>query len=59
MDFILGVDGGGTKTVVQISDLSGEVVTENSFFKLLISIFLADVCTGSNISTPISIKSGI
>ena len=29
MDYILGVDGGGTKTVVQIADCSGKLLAEN------------------------------
>ena len=29
MDYVLGVDGGGTKTIVQIADLSGKVVAES------------------------------
>ena len=29
MDYILGVDGGGTRTIVQVADLSGEVVAES------------------------------
>lgn len=29
MDYILGVDGGGTKTIVQVADLSGEVIAES------------------------------
>lgn len=29
MDLILGVDGGGTKTTVQIADLNGKLITEN------------------------------
>jgi len=29
LDYILGVDGGGTKTIVQVADLSGEVIAES------------------------------
>jgi len=29
LDYILGVDGGGTRTIVQVADLSGEVVAES------------------------------
>ena len=29
MDYILGVDGGATKTIVQVADLSGEVIAES------------------------------
>ncbi|GAG63824.1 unnamed protein product, partial [marine sediment metagenome] len=29
MDYVLGVDGGGTKTIVQVADLSGKVVAES------------------------------
>ncbi|HAJ94911.1 MAG TPA: ATPase, partial [Actinobacteria bacterium] len=29
MDYILGVDGGGTKTIVQITDSSGKLITES------------------------------
>ncbi|MBA7675432.1 hypothetical protein ES703_83667 [subsurface metagenome] len=31
MDYILGVDGGATKTVVQIADLSEKVVAESEY----------------------------
>jgi len=29
LDYVLGVDGGGTKTIVQVADLSGKVVAES------------------------------
>ena len=31
MDYILGVDGGATKTVIQIADLSGKVISETKY----------------------------
>lgn len=31
MDYILGVDGGATKTVVQITDISGKVISESNY----------------------------
>lgn len=31
MDYILGVDGGGTKTFVQITDISGKVISESKY----------------------------
>lgn len=29
MDYVLGVDGGGTKTIVQVADCNGGLITEN------------------------------
>jgi len=32
LEYVLGVDGGATKTVVQIADLSGKVVSESEYY---------------------------
>jgi N-acetylglucosamine kinase-like BadF-type ATPase len=29
LDYILGLDGGATKTIAQVADLSGEVIAES------------------------------
>jgi len=32
LEYVLGVDGGATKTVVQVADLSGKVVSESEYY---------------------------